>query len=266
MNMKFRYGFYINGSLIQFAAAFNSSPEYYSLLRAALQVKRCNVPLQRVGKSHDGGYLMVPPKTGGIAYSFGISDDVSWDAAMADYGYQIYMYDHTIETLPAQRAEFHFFREEIASNPTDLPPLYPLAHALEVNQHTDQQNMILKMDVEGAEWGFLMYTPSAILSQFDQIVIEFHDLVKPHSRERSSQMLYCLQKMQETHELVHLHANNFGCMVEMDGHIYGDVLEATYVRKELISTEADRELSLPHALDEPNNPDMPEIRLGQWNS
>ena len=52
----------------------------------------------------------------------------------------------------------------------------------------------------------------------------------------------------------------------MDGHIYGDVLEATYVRKELISTEADRELSLPHALDEPNNPDMPEIRLGQWNS
>jgi len=209
---------------------------------------------------------MLPPSSGGVAYSYGISGDVSWDADMADRGYQIYMYDHTIDGLPLERPEFHFFREGIASSSDNQPPLYTLMHALEANGHTDQQHMILKMDVEGAEWGFFRHTPSAVLAQFDQMTFELHDLVQAHTSQQKSQMLYCLQKLQETHELVHLHPNNYGCFVELDGQVYADVLEATYVRKGLLPTAVDHELALPIVLDEPNDPNRPEIVLGKWNA
>ena len=36
--------------------------------------------------------------------------------------------------------------------------------------------MILKIDVEGAEWDTLLHTPNAILESFEQIAIEIHNL------------------------------------------------------------------------------------------
>ena len=36
--------------------------------------------------------------------------------------------------------------------------------------------MILKMDVEGAEWDFLDTVDTKTLKQFDQIVFEYHEL------------------------------------------------------------------------------------------
>lgn len=264
--MIFKQGFYFGNQLVQLQASFQTSADYYHMLRAALQVKQCQSSFVRIGRHNDGGYLMLPPAPGGIAYSFGICDDVSWDSAMADCGYQVYMYDHTIDELPEHRSEFHFFRKGIASSTEDQPPLYPLSYYLAMNGHVHQQHMILKMDVEGAEWGFFLQTPSAILAQFDQVVLELHNLVHEHSAMQTNQMLYGLQKLQETHDLVHLHPNNCGCLVEVEGRPYADVLEATFVyRGGAEPAEMNPALTLPHALDEPNDPQRPEIVLGQWN-
>ena len=56
--------------------------------------------LVRTGKHYDGGYIMLDDfHAGDIAYSFGICDDVSWDKDMASRGYDIFMYDHTIDMI-----------------------------------------------------------------------------------------------------------------------------------------------------------------------
>ena len=68
----------------------------------------------RVGAANDGGYVMLDDLPGGVAYSFGINDDVSWDDDMASYGYEVYMYDHTIDALPYVKGAFHFFKKGIA--------------------------------------------------------------------------------------------------------------------------------------------------------
>ena len=49
---------------------------------------------------HDGGYILLDDfHEGSIAYSFGISTDVTWDKEMASRGYDVFMYDHTIDKL-----------------------------------------------------------------------------------------------------------------------------------------------------------------------
>ena len=63
---------------------------------------------------------------GGIAYSFGISNDVSWDKAMADCGYDVFMYDHTISALPEENDRFHWEKIGVASDKTEDPQLKSL--------------------------------------------------------------------------------------------------------------------------------------------
>lgn len=63
----------------------------------------------RIGGENDGGYVMWKPLSdNNIAYSFGISDDVSWDLQMVNLGYEVYQYDHTIDALPIQNKHFHY--------------------------------------------------------------------------------------------------------------------------------------------------------------
>lgn len=57
----------------------NTTQEFYERLRTLLKIKKIiGKNFVRLGKHNDGGYIMVDNFTaGGVAYSFGISDDVS---------------------------------------------------------------------------------------------------------------------------------------------------------------------------------------------
>ena len=211
----------------------NATASYYEQLRALLTVKKViGKNFVRVGKHNDGGYIMVDNfQNSGVAYSFGISDDVSWDTDMAARGYEIFMYDPTIDALPAANPKFHFFREGIADREIKDRSLNTLEHFIGVNGHTDCDNMILKMDVEGAEWSFLATVTSEILSRFDQMTFEFHNLIAPKDQSVMNATLACLNKINRTHSLVHLHASKCGAFMVLDDKILiPDVLELTYVK------------------------------------
>ncbi len=249
----------------------NATASYYEQLRSRLTVKKVvGKNFVRVGKHNDGGYIMVDnfnaSEGGAIAYSFGICDDVSWDADMAARGYEIFMYDPTIDALPATHPKFHFFREGIAGFEFKEHLLNTLEHFIGVNGHTNCDNMILKMDVEGAEWSFLATISSELLSRFDQMVFEFHDLIAPKDQSVMNATLACLSKINRTHSLVHLHANNYGAFIILDDKILvPDVLELTYVKTANYQLADDADLYLPLPIDEPNNKYCLDIPLGFWN-
>lgn len=267
MDIQFSYGFYDGkGTLYNVKADLNASYKYYKNLKKVLEVyKLKDVPLVRIGlQDRDGGYIMADDfNNGGIAYSFGICDDVSWDSSMADYGYSIYMYDHTIKELPKTRDEFHFFKEGIAGMDRSDLPLKTLSYYLNKNGHSQNKNMILKMDVEGAEWSFLETVNSKVLEQFDQIVLEFHALVQAGDSDKKLRML---KKINKTHRLVHLHGNNTNYIVKIGDTFFPNVIEATYVRKNKYKTEKYKDLVLPIDIDKPNDYGRSDILLGKWNS
>ena len=82
---------------------------FYKIKQLLHVMQLVGKPLVRIGKMSDGGYVMIDDFTSQrIAYSFGISDDVSWDKDMASRGYDVFMYDHTIVRVPEENIKFHW--------------------------------------------------------------------------------------------------------------------------------------------------------------
>ena len=266
MDINFSYGFYdTRGQLYQISANLNTNPEYYKQIKNVLNIKRPkDLKLVRVGlQNRDGGYVMSNCfKENGIAYSFGICNDVSWDTVMAELGYNIYMYDHTINSLPYTRKEFHFFKEGISGKNEEKIPLKTLEYYINKNGHENNENMILKMDVEGAEWEFLDTVKTKTLEQFDQIVFEYHKIVQAGFGDK---VLKLLKKINKTHQLIHLHGNNSGFLVKIGDTVFPDVLEATYVKRGICEFTDDECIKLPINLDAPNDIGRPDVILGEWN-
>ena len=246
----------------------NATASYYEQLRSRLTVKKVvGKNFVRIGKHNDGGYIMVDNfQNSGVAYSFGISDDVSWDTDMAARGYEIFMYDPTIDALPAANPKFRFFKQGISGFEFKEHSLNTLEHFIDANGHTDCDNMILKMDVEGAEWSFLATVTSEILSRFDQMTFEFHNLIAPKDQSVMNATLACLNKINQTHSLVHLHANNSNPFIILDDKILvPNLLELTYVKTANYQLVDDENLYLPLPIDEPNIIARQDIPLGFWN-
>lgn len=211
----------------------------------------------RVGAEHDGGYVMLDDLPGGIAYSFGINDDVSWDDNMTRYGYEVYMYDHTIDGVPYTNKAFHFFREGIADY-EESDQLKKLETFINHNNHAMDNGMILKIDVEGAEWGVFENVSDAILKQFNQIVVEFHGLCDLGMLSKYNNVL---KKINRTHQPVHYHINNCGDVYWFDDKPYGNAIEITFANREKYKF-VDGEIKLPRECDAPNCKDLDEIVIG----
>ena len=185
---------------------------------------------------------------------------------MAKRGYEIFMYDMTINGLPYTHEKFHFFKEGIGGKRDASKSLDTLENFIKRNGHENNFDMILKMDVEGAEWDFLENVSSETLSQFDQIVFEFHNLTLPKTYHEMDKTLNLIDKLNSTHTLIHLHGNNntHYFQVESVGCI-PETLELTYLRTKNHVFHDDEEIFLPNYSDTPNNSWFADIPLGYWN-
>ena len=270
MNITTFRTWFIDNRPFLFSEKINLIPEYYEALRNRLKIKKIvGKNFVRLGRESDCGYVMVDSfnaSGGGIAYSFGIGDDVSWDLDMAERGYDIFMYDPTINGLPQNHECFHFFKEGVLGVKVKEKSMDTLENFIRRNGHENESNMILKMDVEGAEWSFLSTVTAETLNQFDQLLFEFHDMIRPKDMSVMNATLACISKINRTHSLVHLHANNCSSFLLLDEKILiPDALELTYVKTSKYKLVDDENIFLPIPFDRPNNGTDREIPLGYWN-
>ena len=269
MNITYKYGFYVDNRLIVMDVRINADFQYYKKLKSLLQLQRVKGQgfVRLGGSAADGHYVLLDSfKKDQIVYSFGINNDVSFDWAVADRGCQVFMYDHTINNLPRTRESFNFFKEGVAGEKSSSLPLDTLENYIKRNGHSSKSGMILKMDVEGAEWEALCATSSKVLKQFDQIVLEFHGLIKACNIYDIQKRFAIFEKLNKTHQLVHLHGNNTGHVVQLCGATFPDVIEVTYVNKARYKTFEDKNILLPTSLDLPNDKNRPDLVLGNWNA
>ena len=236
--------------------------DYYNQLHNIL---RCYRPIgakyTRIGRHHDGGYVMLQPLSENkIAYSFGICDDVSWDLDIANEGYEIYQYDHTICELPENNQSFHWQKLGLTGG-KETDELKNIETILINNNHIDCEGMLLKVDIEGCEWDFINSCDSGILAKFDQIVMEMHSLSDFYDRERK---LSALRKLAKTHALVSVHGNNYRRVVYSGNCVTPDVIEVTLVNRLKYELKEDEGIIFPSALDENNFTEEQDIIIGKW--
>jgi hypothetical protein len=223
-----------------------------------------NKPKRRVGGPNDGGYVMLDDLDGiGVCYSLGVGPDVSWDLEMAERGALVFQYDHTVEVPPVTHPNFRQFKIGITHDDALSPDMKRLDTLLRDNGHSDREDMVLKVDIEGYEWDSLEVLDSTVFAGFRQIVTEFHGmrLLEINSfRDRAHRLFSTIRR---THEVIHVHGNNFAGMCIVKGIPIADCLELTFVNRRFHSFSPSLE-RFPGNLDSPNDPNRVDLVLGPF--
>jgi hypothetical protein len=228
--------------------------------------------LVRIGRHHDGGYVMLEGfsrDTVDAAYSFGVGRDASWDTAIADRGIEVFLFDHTIDRLPVSHAKCHHVRTGVTGFKQD-ERRRTLSALIADRGHAGSRRLIMKMDVEGAEWDVFDEASPDAIAQFSQLVIEFHRLTAAaHEERRLARILRVLGKLNQTHQCVHVHANTNVPRppIWIGPLVLPDALEATFIRRDEVPGRLrPTRRQFPDAIDEPSNPSSPGLHLGRFTA
>ncbi len=241
-------------------ADINQISRFLSAL-APMEAVGCN--LVRVGHDGDGGYVMINEGLdNAIAYNFGIGAEVSWDNDLLLRGCQIYQYDHTVEKTPCNNINVHFHKKGLSAvGGGDDEMLLSIGEALESNKHSDLSGLILNIDIEGGEWDVLNNIEACKMDSFNQLVVEFHDIHSLVHPEKLDYMIAALDKVNKTHQVVHVHGNNNGGIGIVNGIALPDVLEVTYLKKNGYSFSECNDF-FPRCADKANTPAAEDFVLG----
>jgi hypothetical protein len=255
-------------SASELARHYNHRPsvqaDLLSLLKPLEPMKVGGFKKTRAGRERDGGYVMLDDFVGiEAAYSIGISDEISWDKWIVERGIDVFQYDHTIEAPPERHEKMHWRKLGLGTSDEPDASLASMATMLAQNGHAHSRDLILKIDIEDAEWDVFGALDPAIMSQFRQIVGEFHRFTNVATPSRCERMRKAIIALTADHHLVHVHGNNYGPYLIMGGVPIPDSLELTFVRKDDKTFEASDEI-FPTSLDVPNNPGLADYRLGAF--
>jgi hypothetical protein len=213
----------------------------------------------RVGRNGDGGYVLLDDFTSvSAALSFGISTECSWDTAIAERDIDVYQYDQTVDGPPTANARFRFFRKNIAAVSSDQTE--SLGSALAKVPSTAER-IILKIDIEGAEWDVFDAATSEELARFAQIVGEFHGFDNVADSAWRDTARRVLAKLRSVFDVVHVHANNFGPLNIVANVAIPSAFELTLANRAIYECDETDEI-FPTALDQPNWDGRPDIFLG----
>lgn len=212
-------------------------------------------PLIRLGSKHDGGYL-IPDDLEGIGYAIspGVGPVVDFDRDLADRGIEVVMLDASVKGPPIQNERFHFkplFLDSYVSETTTTIDA-------EVAQLPKDVDLLLEMDIEGAEWKVIHSLSPEAQARFRIMAIEFHPLTEAAHKWRLPDFVSGIRKLLTTHRIVHVHLNNASSRLNLAGHKVSDAIEVTFHRRDRSAAHPGEQVVLPHPLDTANLPILPD--------
>jgi hypothetical protein len=216
----------------------------------------------RVGRDHDGGYVMLDDFAGiTTALSLGIADDVSWDEDVAAHGIELLQFDPSIDGPPVVNEHFHF--EPLRIDPYDHPNAISIDTIVSSRISDATAPLLLKIDIEGGEWEVFQAISEPVLRRFRQIVCEFHDLDRLNEVEFGNRARAVFAKLATTHAVIHVHGNNCGNFTNVGNVVVPQSLEVSFALRDAYTlTEA--MMNFPTPLDCPNQPGRADLYLGPF--
>lgn len=212
----------------------------------------------RVGDENDGGYVLVDDiSQKDVCLSFGIGSNYSFDSAMAKLCSEVRMFDHTIKEPKHLSSNMTFSALGLANE--SKVNFVTLGEVL--NQLQPENDIILKIDIEGDEWEILNGLSCHNLLRFKQIVIELHGILEVANEVKFRRIISALEILNKTHSLKNLHANNWAKIEIIRGIATPDVIEATYVRRKEGISESNQSVDMLPELNQSNNGNLPDAQI-----
>ena len=223
-----------------------------------LRPKPCPFELIRIGGSGDGAYL-VPDDLDGIdaCFSPGVNNYKNFEDTLGnEYGIKCHMCDFSSDLslfmTPLIEGIQTFKKKWLDIDGGDNS--ISLAEWIDEQSPDPSKDLMLQIDIEGAEYRNLLAADESTVNRFRIIVIEFHGFRAFRKSELLSKEIEpLLNKLCQTHLCVHAHPNNCcGDIIDPESGLnIPDVIEVTYLRKDRFSgNEAEYiQPQLPHPQD-----------------
>jgi len=253
--------FAVAGALVIGAAEREAEhhPVAEAILAELQPVALKNCTLHRFGSAHDGGYLMCENLVEPIdaAYSYGIGPNADWDCDVSRrYHVPVQQYDCFDPARPkCDRGKFIFHNECIGDHTG-----YRDSHFFDTLENQIRKNgdlgrrLIIKMDIEGAEWESLLATSEELLGSIPQITMEMHGYDDP-------KILEVLRKLKRNFYLVNLHFNNWSCTSKASP-LPAWAYQTHWVNKKIGVVDPAAPVPAPISpLNAPDNPNGPDCQL-----
>ena len=241
---------------VQVRARADQAREY--LFKELQPIKLANCELRRFGEPHDGGYVMCANLLGAVqsGYSYGISGYDQWGCdisrTLAVPVHQYHCFDLNRPACPGGKTTFH--AECIGPEPKTIEGRLFDTLDNQFDKNGDgARRVVVKMDVEGAEWESFLRAPDAVLDRIDQLSVEFHGA----SDER---YIVAVLKLKRFFYVANLHFNNYSCqdgLAPFPAWAY----EVLFVSRRLGVPAAPGTAGDPHQLDAPNNPQRADCQV-----
>lgn len=208
--------------------------------------------LVRVGNPNgDGGYLVPESQINCVSHVFspGVSDNFSFETYFANKGKKCFLIDGSVEASQVKTNDLIEFQQLWLST-------YDSTNSVTLDTWIkssvgESNDLLLQMDIEGAELQVIGLSKSEVLIRFRVIVLEIHELNSIFTSAGLKLFEIAIRKLTENHLPIHLHVNNAGASIALGGQHYPDTIEVTLIRKDLVAT--DRGVAtIPNSLDRKN--------------
>lgn len=224
------------------------------------------LPLTRVGGEADGGYLL-PDDFDGVRYCFspGVGKKATFERDLYARGIHSFLADYSVDAPPAGLQDCDFEKKFVGAVAGEKVMTLDDWVARKC-PYSSSGDLILQMDIEGAEYETLLATSLQTLSRFRMIVLEIHKLNHLSNKMYFHFVEAAMNKVLSLFEVAHIHGNNLAGLTALAGIDVPRVAEITFLRKDRVREKSPL-IQLPNPLDRPNVPGKAELSLPEywWN-
>ena len=222
--------------------------------------------LIRIGGDGDGGYLL-PDDLSGISTCFSPGVDINsiFEEELAEkYGINSFMADYSVDKPAIENKLFHFDKKFLG-NKNDKK-FIRLEDWVTANSK-DSSDLLLQMDIEGAEYEVIIDTPLYVFKKFRIMAIEFHFLDSIFNKNAFKILEAVFDKLGNDFTVAHIHPNNSRPIINKGSISIPELLEFTFLRNDRVEYSSEV-LKFPHDLDEQCAPHRPPRNLPKcwWES
>lgn len=228
-------------------------------LLVKLRPQKTGYELLRVGGDFDGGYLL-PDDIAGISavFSPGVGAESSFESFFANAGAKIFMADPTVDQPVISHPLFYFEKKFISG--TDTSESYSLNGWIK-KYAAESDDLILQMDIEGAEYSAFLSCTNETLEKFRVIVCEFHNFEMVFSQFGFDIINEIIERLTQKFIVAHIHPNNTQPVYEVGNLVVPTVFEVTLLRRDRVNGDFGSVDKIHHPLDSPCNPYLPDKTL-----
>jgi hypothetical protein len=252
-----RYELLKSGILAEVA----TQPKLLQNLICLIRPRQIHCELIRIGGEADGGYL-VPDDLRGISACFspGVSDVARFEEELLSrYSIPSHLADFSVESPPEYLRFKSFEKKFLGSRNSDT--FITLDDWIRRQEGgADSFDLILQMDIEGAEYETLLATSDNTMKRFRIMVIEFHYVEAYAQRNYFDLVCATFNKILSSFVSVHIHPNNCCGIININGVEFPRVFEMTFLRRDRCA-EGPFRIDFPHVLDRPNLADRADLVL-----